>query len=142
MALGAVLLALAACGPVPGGTLAGSSAPVPAEWAPTLGGDKAFCEIESRPADPHSIQLECFLLDGKLYVNSHRFVRSSWWPARSWALIWLEEPAVKVRIGDAIFALDAREVQDAAERDKVLRHRGYDPPPAGILVFRFEPRAV
>ena len=85
-ALGALLLALAACGPVPGGTLAGADAPVPADWAPKLGGDKAFCEIESRPADPHSIQLECFLLDGKLYVNSHRFVRASWWPVESWAL--------------------------------------------------------
>src|SRR5262245_49456184 len=49
----ALLLTLA-CGPVPGGRLAGEVAPVPADWAGTLGGDRTFCEIESRPADPHS----------------------------------------------------------------------------------------
>ena len=75
-------------------------------------------------------------------MNSHRFVRASWWPVESWALIWPAHPAVKVRIGDELFALTALEVQDAAEREKVLRHRGYDPPPPGIIVFRFEPSST
>jgi hypothetical protein len=75
-------------------------------------------------------------------VNSHRFVRAAWWPALSWALIWPEHPDVKVRIGDEIFALTAVVVEDAAEREKVLRHRGYDDPLPPIVVFRFEPRAV
>jgi hypothetical protein len=74
-------------------------------------------------------------------VQSHRFVRSSWWPVESWALIWEREPHVRVRIGDELFALRAVPVGDAVEREKVLRHRGYDPPPAEIVVFRFEPRA-
>jgi hypothetical protein len=135
------LLLAAACGPVPGGTLGGTPAEPPADWSDKLGGkDKTFCEIESRPADPHSIQLECFLLEGNLYVNSHRYVRSSWWPVESWALIWEREPAVRVRIGQELFALRAV-VADAPEREKVLRHRGYDPPPAGIVVFRFDPAA-
>ena len=130
----------AGCGPVPGGTLSGSPSDVPADWSGKLGGDKGFCEIESRPAKPHSIQLECFLRDGKLYVQSHRFVRASWWPVESWALIWLAEPDVRVRIGEEIFALRATPVSDPAERTPILRDRGYDPPPDGIVVFRFEPR--
>jgi hypothetical protein len=75
-------------------------------------------------------------------VNSHRFVRAAWWPVESWALIWPEHPDVKVRIGDEIFALTAVVVEDAAEREKVLRHRGYDAPLPPIVVFRFEPRAA
>ena len=31
-------------------------------------------------------------------------------------------------------------VTDAAQRDPVLRHRGCDPPPGGIALFRLEPR--
>jgi len=29
---------------------------------------------------------------------------------------------------------------DPERREAVLRHRGYDPAPAGIVVFEFEPR--
>jgi hypothetical protein len=31
-------------------------------------------------------------------------------------------------------------VTDAGVRDPLLLQRGYDPPPDGILVFRFDPR--
>jgi hypothetical protein len=75
-------------------------------------------------------------------VNSHRFVRAWWWPVESWALIWPAHPDVKVRIGGELFALTAALVDDAAERDAVLRHRGYGDPLPPILVFRFEPRAT
>jgi hypothetical protein len=75
-------------------------------------------------------------------VNSHRFVRAWWWPVESWALIWPAHPAVKVRIGDELFALTAVEVKEPAEREAVLRHRGYGDPLPPILVFRFEPRST
>ena len=99
-----------------------------------------MCEIESRPADPHSIQLECFEREGALYVQSHRWALADWWP-KSWAAIWLEEPDLRVRIGDAIYALRAVRVTDAALRETMLNERGYDPVPDGIVVFRFDARA-
>jgi hypothetical protein len=133
----ASLLSLA-CGPVPGGTLSGTVTPAPADWSGVLGGDHAFCEIESRPADPHSIQLDCFLHDGRLYAQSHRWALSSWWPVESWAAIWIAEPDVRVRFGDRIFELRAVHVTDPAEREPILRFRGYDPVPPGIALFRFE----
>lgn len=131
---------LAACGPVPGGSLAGAPAPVPADWSAALADGKAFCEIESRPRDPHSIQLECFLHDGALHVQSHRWALSPWWPAQSWAEIWIAEPAVRVRLDGDLYDLRAVHVTDPVQREAVLRARGYDPVPDGIAVFRFEPR--
>jgi hypothetical protein len=133
-------IALAACGPVPGGSLSGQVTPVPADWSAALPDARAFCEVESRPADPHSIQLECFVYERALYVQSHRWVNASWWPAKSWALIWAEEPAVRVRIDDALYEVDAVAVTDAAQRARVLEFRGYDPVPDGIVLFRFDPQ--
>ena len=136
----AMLLALR-CGPVPGGSLSGAVAPAPATWTEALGGERAFCEIESRPADPHSIQLECFVVDGQLYAQSHRWALAGWWPTESWAAIWLEHPDVRVRIGERIFELRAAREMDAAVREPILVDRGYDPVPDGIVLFRLEPRA-
>ena len=136
-----LLLGLAlGCGPVPGGSLSGAVAPAPATWTEALGGEKAFCEIESRPVDPHSIQLECFVVDGALYAQSHRWALASWWPTESWAAIWLAHPDVRVRIGERIYELHAVRVTDTAVRDPILKDRGYDPVPDGIVLFRFEER--
>ncbi len=139
--LAAALWVLAACGPIPGGSLRGKVAEVPADWSAALEGDHALCEIESRPDDPHSIQLDCFLHDGSLYVQSHRFALASWWPVTSWVAVWLENPDVRVRIGDSLYEVKAIQVSDASERESVLANRGYDPIPAGIVVFRFEPHS-
>ena len=136
----ALLFALA-CGPIPGGTLDGTVTLAPADWTTVLPDAKKFCEIEARPEDPTSIQLECFLVDGKLYAQSHRWALAPWWPVESWAAIWIEHPDVKVRIGDAIYELTAVQVDDSGPRDEILKLRGYDPPPDGIVVFRFAPRS-
>ncbi len=135
------LLLASGCGPVPGGSLSGTAAPVPADWSALLDDGRAFCEIEARPEDPHSIQLECFLYGGALFVQSHRWALASWWPVSSWAAIWIERPEVRVRLGGRLFDLRAMHVTDPEQREPVLRHRGYDPVPAGIALFRFEPRA-
>jgi hypothetical protein len=130
-----LLLIVSACGPVPGGALAGTAAQAPDNWA-ELVGDRVLCEIESRPANPHSIQLECFVFNDALYVQSHRWVNASWWPGESWALIWQKQPFVKVRIGTDIFELKA--VVEQAHRNGILSGRGYDPVPEGMVVFRFD----
>ena len=128
------------CGPVPGGSLSGTVTPPPAEWSSLVPGGTRICEVESRPEKPHSIQVECFLYQDHLFAQSHRWALSSWWPVESWAAIWIAHPDVRVRLGDELFQLRAVQVSDAAERDAVLRFRGYDPVPPGIVVFRFEPR--
>ena len=133
------LVALAACGPIPGGKLSGSSTPAPSDWSAAVP-DKRFCEIEARPEDPHSIQLECFRWQDGLYVQSHRWALASWWPVTSWAAVWIDHPDVRVRVGDAIYDLRAARVSEPGARAAILKHRGYAPPPEGIIVFRFVPR--
>lgn len=137
----AIALLLLACGPVPGGVLFGKPAPIPPDWADVVDDGRAICEIESRAEDPHSIQLECFIYEGALYVQSHRWALASWWPVDSWATIWIEEPDVKVRIGQGLFELKAVHVTGREEREPILSFRGYDPVPEGIALFRFEPRS-
>ena len=132
---------LLGCGPVPGGALRGKVTPPPPQWSETLQGERAICEIESRPEAPHSIQLECFAYEGGLYVQSHRWALAPWWPVQSWAAIWLEHPDVRVRVDDEIFELEAVRVADGPQRSAILQQRGYDPVPPGIVLFRFEPRS-
>jgi hypothetical protein len=103
--------------------------------------DRAFCEIESRPEDPHSIQLECFVVDGLLYVQSHRWALSDAYPFESWAEIWLDHPDVRVRVGDSIYELRAARVRDPGRRSAILSRRGYDPVPDGIVLFLLESRS-
>ncbi len=134
------LVLLAACGPVPGGSLGGQPAQVPSDWSTAVEDGHTFCEVEARPEDPHSIQLDCFLYERALYVNSHRWAQASWWPVTSWAAVWLEHPNVQVRIGESLYPLVATPVTDAAERETIMRYRGYDPVPPGIVLFRFDPR--
>jgi hypothetical protein len=133
-----VLVFALACGPIPGGSLDGAPAEVPSDWSAAMGADHALCEIESRPADPHSIQLECFVYEGQLHAQSHRWALASWWPVESWAAIWIAQPDVKVRLDDDLFELRAVQITDPAQRDAILRFRGYEPPPDGIVVFRFD----
>jgi hypothetical protein len=137
----AALLVLAACGPVPGGSLAGTSAAVPPDWSTALEDGREFCEVESRPEDPHSIQLECFLHEGALFAQSHRWALAPWWPAESWAEIWIQHPDVRVRVDGRLYELRAVRITDPALREPVLRARGYDPAPDGVVLFRFDPRS-
>ena len=137
----AVLLLAASCGPVPAGRLRGEVQPQPDDWAPLTDGLSGICEIESRPEDPHSIQLQCYEVEGVLYVNSHRWALSSWYPFTSWAAIWIEHPEVRVRFGDTIYELTAKSVVDQALREEILRSRGFDPVPHGIVLFQLRPRA-
>lgn len=132
-----ILLLVSGCGPVPGGKLEGSLVQAPENWRELLA-DKAICEVESRPNKPHSIQLECFLYQEALYVQSHRWVNASWWPTTSWAKVWMSHPEVTVRIGSSLFDLRAIPVTDKAQRLTMLKLRGYDPVPEGIVLFRFD----
>ena len=134
-ALALLIGVLTACGPIPGGSLDGALSVPPSDWSSVLGGDRVFCEIESRPSEPHSIQLDCFVHGGRLYVQSHRWAFAPWWPIQSWAAIWIEEPEVLVRIDSSLFELRAVHVTLASERNSILESRGYDPVPEGIDGF-------
>ncbi|MFP6808816.1 MAG: hypothetical protein VB957_16800 [Pseudomonadales bacterium] len=130
-------LLVTGCGPIPGGSLSGTMTDVPDSWQEILS-DNQICEIESRLEDPHSIQVECFLYEDDVYVQSHRYVDASWWPTESWALIWQQHPGITVRFEESLFLMDAVRITDLELRETVLKLRGYDPVPDGIVLFRFD----
>jgi hypothetical protein len=138
-ALVASIVALS-CGPVPGGRLSGEVEALPSDWTSLTEGLDGICEVESRPADPHSIQLQCYTHEGSLYVHSHRWALASWYPFESWAEIWLEHPEVRARLGRSIYELRAEAIQERGLREAVLSSRGYDPVPEGIVLFHLRPR--
>jgi hypothetical protein len=138
--LALILLAAAGCGPVPGGELSGEVRPPPADWTALTSGIGGICEIESRPGDSHSIQLQCYEHESKLYVHSHRWALASWYPFESWPAIWIEHPEVRVRFGDAIYELFAERVGGGERRSRVLESRGYDPVPDGVVLFQLRAR--
>ncbi|MCP4037513.1 MAG: hypothetical protein GY733_11295, partial [bacterium] len=102
-----LILFVSACGPIPGGTLSGSETQVPSDWTAFLDEGHSLCEIEARPSNPHSIQLDCFLYENQLHVQSHRWALASWWPVESWAAIWIQYPLVRLRVGQQIFEVEA-----------------------------------
>ena len=107
----ALLFGSAGCGPLPGGRLSGELQKTAGDWE-SIVRDHRFCELESRPEDPHSIQLECFVVDDRLYVQSHRWALSDGYPFESWAKIWLEHPKLRVRFGEDIYQLEAVRVTE------------------------------
>lgn len=135
-----VAAAAVACGPIPGGVLEGERAEAPPVWTEAIVEEAGFCEVESRSRAPHSVQLYCFVHEGALYAQSHRWAMASWWPATSWARIWMEHPEVRLRLGSALFDLTAVHVEDSPERTAAIQSTGYDPVPPGMALFRFDRR--
>jgi len=124
--LAAVALAclLAGCdGPFfmfPGGRLSGVEAAPPADWSAFASG---IFELETRPSDPYSVELNYIVKDGKLYVDPAE--------GRRWLDHMRADPHVRVRFVDEVYPLRAVRVTDPAELE------GFDPE---RIVYRLDPR--
>ena len=108
------LLAMAGCGEpfvtIPGGELSGRTLDPPTEW----GEVPDTIQIETRPADPYSINIWSVGLGADLYVATGD-------DGTTWTGHLEEDNSVRVRLHDRIYALEAAAVHDAAERDRVAR---------------------
>ncbi|MEM9176241.1 MAG: hypothetical protein AAGC67_13525 [Myxococcota bacterium] len=116
---------LAGCGGpffmVPGGALRGELATGPVDdWSFV---DDAFADVEFRPDDPYSVELNYFVKDGKLYLDPAE--------GRKWLDYLRADPRVRVRFGTTIYERRAVLVEDAKERE------GFDPE---RFVYRLDPR--
>ena len=123
--LSAVMLVVSACGGpflvIPGGELSGEVVEsVPADWSFV---DASFVDLETRPADPYSVELNYFVKDGRLYVDPAE--------GRRWLDHIREDPDVRVRFDGKIYPLVAVRVTDSAELE------GFDPE---RIVYRLDPR--
>ena len=108
----ATLLTVLACacnGPfllLPGGSLSGESAPAPADWS--FAGDSGTVQLETRPAEPYSVNLAYTVMDGALYINAGG-------TETRWARHIAADPRVRLRLDGALYELRAERVTDPDE---------------------------
>lgn len=113
-ALTAALVA-AGCEPTfvfAGGQLTGTERPVPPSWDFTKEVDTL--QIETRPADPYSVNVWGVASNGNFYVAASDSGEAAWASAIE------AQPQVRLRIGDDIYSLIATRVDDPRELENVI----------------------
>ncbi len=125
--LGSLILiaVLSGCGGpvfiIPGGTLRGDVVSEPVtDWSFV---EESFVDVEFRPDDPYSVELNYFVKQGRLYIDPAE--------GRKWLEYLRADPRVRVRFENSIYELKAVLVEDEAELE------GFDPT---RFVYRLDPR--
>ncbi len=107
------LAPLAGCGGpfvlLPGGALEGTTEPVPESWAFT--DEVSTIQLETRPADPYSVNIWVIAIDENLYVHAGDN-RSRWVENME------SDPAVRLRVDESIYELAAARVESQEEFDR------------------------
>jgi hypothetical protein len=138
-----VALAVLGCepwGPMPGGQLSGEVAPAaPSDWS--FADEYETVQIETRPSDPYSVNL------WGAGIGKSFFVAAGDGETADWAQHLLDDPNVRLRVGDTIYELRAMRIQDEAEVARfmtaLLRKYEFEPTEEqrrDAWLFRLDPR--
>lgn len=104
---------IAGCGEpfliLPGGALEGTAVATPDGWSSTEA--VKTVQLETRPADPYSVNIWATAVDENLYV--HAGANRSTWVENMEA-----DPNVRLRVNDSIYELVASRVEGQAEFDR------------------------
>lgn len=134
-------------GPVSGGRLSGDEGPaVVADWSFVDAIETA--QLETRPPDPHSVNVWCAGVGDRLYVPSSMILGPKDPTERGWVSHVQADPAVRIRLDDTVYARTAVRVEDPVEfeaaRDALEAKYEIAPedrdPERQIWIFRLEPR--
>ena len=79
--------------------------------------DAKRCAVETRPQFPHSVTVNCWSLEGQLYIGCMNC------EGKTWSTILLEEPNVRVRVLDTIYPVVFSRVKDQEEMLAAWRAR-------------------
>ncbi len=150
-------LALTGCGPTvvfPGGELRGTvSSGTVSDWS--FSDDTSTVQLETRPSSPYSINIWGVSSGSAFYITSESWRGPLGLGDARWVGHIVDDPRVRLRIGEALYERKAVRVQDPEELASVLTlfERKYGPraPLArarrsapedweGIWVFRLDPR--
>jgi hypothetical protein len=111
-------------GPLPGGRLSGEVAPnPPSDWS--LADEYEIVQIETRPSDPYSVNL------WGAGVGESFFVAAGEGETADWAQHLVDDPNVRLRVGETIYELRAVRIQDEAEVARFMT--------ALVRKYEFEP---
>jgi hypothetical protein len=106
---------------MPGGALRGELVTDPVDdWGFV---EDTFVDLEVRPSDPYSVELNYFVRDGRLYIDPAE--------GRRWLDHLRADPRVRVRFDGKIYERVAVLVEDPEELE------GFDPT---RFVYRLDPR--
>ena len=72
--------------------------------------------LEVRPSDPYSVDIRSFLHEGILYLNSIS-------PENRWTQYLLEDPKLRIKVGNRIYKALATRVEDAALVNEIQEAR-------------------
>ncbi len=139
------LLACGPLGPIPGGRLKGEVVdPPPDDWTEYAAVETA--QLETRPDDPHSINIWLGVVDGRLYVTTS-LIRGPDDPnERDWVRHVAADPRVRLRVDGRVYELNAVRVESPETIEAVRRAMiaKYDVEPDAhsdaAWVYRLNPR--
>jgi hypothetical protein len=106
------------CERTPGGWLLGDVAEQPVEdW--TFANQEALCQIQVYLGGvyPHAINLNCMASDGDRYLSCASC------DGKAWSTAALAHPEVRLRVGETVYPVTVRRVQDPEELDEAWRAR-------------------
>jgi hypothetical protein len=125
---------------LPGGALEGTTLPAPESWSFT--DDVDTVQLETRPADPYSVNIWVIALNDALYV--HAGANRATWVEHIEA-----DPNVRVRVNESIYELSASRVEAQEEFDRFSNayeaKYGRRPRNESVVeayLFRLEPRSL
>ncbi len=144
-----LLVFTSACGPIgpiPGGALSG---PVYRGKLPAWDfvSEIDTIQLETRPEEPHSVNVWCAESEGRLYVPTSMISGVEDPVKREWVRNVSEDPRVRVSIEGVIYELSAIKVEDPAEREaaRAALVRKYEVVPAErashAWIFRMQERS-
>ncbi len=96
-------------GPLAGKRLSGEERPFPSDW--TFVKDHPYCFLETRPSAPHSVTTICFVVNGKLVVPSLNAAE------KDWPYYVLEDPTVRIKVGEFVYSARAARITDFSQDD-------------------------
>jgi hypothetical protein len=118
-------LLLACGGPflvIPGGALSGDVATEPvSDWS--FASEYSFIDLEVRPSEPYSVELNYIVREGNLYIDPKE--------GKRWFEYLREDPNVRVRFGDTVYPVIAVLVGNPGELE------GFD---ADRFIYRLDSR--
>ena len=125
VALAAMALSIGCGGPFlvfPGGSLRGEVVTDPVKDWSFL--DSAFVDLEVRPSDPYSVELNYVVRDGQLFIDPAE--------GRNWLDYLREDPRARVRFGGSVYPVVAVLVGRPGELE------GFDPE---RFIYRLDSRS-
>lgn len=115
------LLVVVGCGPLgplSGGSLRGETAPLPTSWQDRAEVENA--QLETNPADPHSINIWWVSVDDSPFVSTSLILGPEDPKERTWVKNVEANPDVRLRVGKTVFEARLEKLADPAVRARVL----------------------